>query len=262
MNYRFLCVLAWMGMAVPLCAQDSKIPPLPPGPLLKRAPDYSTWTVTFEGHPLEDKEPSKTGATGESDPKDKRPVTKVSTVTKTGSTILEQNVEADGQRHQVWHVSGIRIVSVPGIPNPTVSPDYGGSDIVSINFASTDFAGLDWISPSTYAGIVKYQGSDCIVFKGTVSPLTALDQIREREAIEQSRAFGQSVPDALKVRAAAYIDVQTRLPLMVIFGEEKRIYQYGAAPTAPLALPQELTNLVSEYAQQIKRLSAPAVRAY
>ena len=37
--------------------------------------------------------------------------------------------------------------------------------------------------------------------------------------------------------------------------------RYGAAPTAPLALPQELTNLVSEYAQQIKRLSASQGRA-
>src|SRR5207248_2499846 len=141
------------------------LPPLPPGPLLKRAPDYSTWTITIQGHPLEDKEPVKTGATGEGAAKDKEPVTMLSTVVKTGSTILEQNVEAEGRRHQIWHVSGIRIVS--GNSKPMISPDYGGGDIFSINFASYDFAGFYWLSESTYAGMAKYQGKDCLVFKGT-----------------------------------------------------------------------------------------------
>jgi hypothetical protein len=251
-----------MGMAAPLCAQDSKIPPLPAGPLLKRAPDYSTWTVTCQGHPLEASAPLKTGTTGEGSHKDKEPVTMFSTVIKTGSTILEQNVDAGGQRHQIWHASGIRVIPVPGSSNPMVCPDYGGGDIVSINFASSDFSGFDWLSQSTYTGIVKYQGNDCIVFNGTVSPLSVREQMEERGFIEQSRALGQSVPDALKVPAVACIDLQTRLPLYAQFGHEKRVYQYGAPPTAPLALPTELAGPVKAYVQKIARLSAPASRAY
>jgi hypothetical protein len=261
MKNQFLCLFALVSLssAAPLCGQD-KLPPLPPGPLLKRAPDYSTWTVTIQGRPEEGNEPSKTGATPEGRPTDKEPVTMLSTVVKTGSTILEQNVQADGRRHQIWHVSGIRIVS--GSSNPMISQDYGGGDIFSTNFASSDFAGFDWVAAGTYSGMAKYQGNDCLVFKGTVSPLSAKAQLDEQAFIEGARALGQSVPDALRVPAIACIDLETRLPLYAQFGQEKRIYRYGAPPTMPLALPPELTNFLKEYAQRIERLSAPVPRAY
>ena len=237
--------------------------PLPPGPLIKRAPDYAAWTVTFQGHPIEVKEPVKAAATGEEKPKDKQgkePVTMLSSVVKTESTILEQNVDAAGQRHQVWHVSGIRIVA--GSSNPVVSPDYASADIFSINFASSDFAGFYWLSPSTYSGMLKYQGNDCLVFKGSVSPLSERGQIDEREDIEKAKAFGQQVSEAIKVPAVAYIDLATRLPVFAQFGQEKRFYQYGTPPAAPLTLPPELAGPVEAYVRKIQRLSAPAARAF
>jgi hypothetical protein len=210
---------------------------------------------------VERKEAVKATTTGEDKPKEaKEPVTMLSKVVKTGSTIVEQNVDAEGRRHQVWHVSGIRIVAATS--NPLISPDYGGADIFSINFASTDFAGFYWLSPTTYAGIVKYLGNDCIVFKGSVSPLSEHAQADERAFIRDSRGMGQTVPDALSVPAVAYIDLATRLPVFAQFGNEKRIYQYGTPPTSPLTLPPELTGPVKEYVKQIERLSAPAARAF
>lgn len=266
MRYRSLCLLISLGIAAPLWAQDSKLPPLPTGPLLKRAPSYSTWTIAFQGHPVEHADSSTKGATDtpaeEGRNKEKEPTTKVSTVTKTGSTILEQTVDASGQQNQVWHSSGVRIVPVPGSSNPMVCPDYGGGDIMSINFASSDFAGLDWLSQNTYSGMEKYQGVDCIVFKGSVSPLGVRDQIDERAYIEQAKALGQKAPEEAKVPAVAYIDLETRLPLYVQFGNEKRTYQYGPPPSTPLALPSELASAMEEYAKRIKRLSAPPTRAY
>ena len=261
MNRRFLCIFAWMGLAAPLFAQDAKTSPLPPGPLLERAPDYSTWTITFQGNPVEEKEALKTGATGESRPKDKEPVTMVSTVIKTGSTILEQNVDAAGQSHQIWHVSGIRIIAGAGISNPIVCPDYGGGDIFSIDFTSSDFAGLNWLSPSTYWGMVKYQGYDCIAFTGTVSPLSVKAQQDEASVIAQEKEMGQAA-EPLKVPAIAYVELTTRFPLFVQFGQEKRFYHYSRAPTAPLALPPNIADSAKAYAQRIERLSAPATRAY
>jgi hypothetical protein len=260
MKYRFLCILMSMGFALPLCAQDSKIPPLPPGPLLKRAASYSAWTVTFQGQPEEGKEPLKTGTTGEGGAKEKEAVTMASTVIKTGSTILEQTVDAAGHRYQIWHSGGLRIVA--GISAPMVSADYGGGDIFSINFTSSDFAGLGWLSPTTYAGITKCEGRDCIIFSGTVSPLDAKAQVDERAYIEQARALGQPAPDPLKVPATAYIDLESRLPLLVIFGKQKRIYQYGVPPQTPLALPPVLASAVKERQEQFNRLAAPAAKAF
>jgi len=257
----FYIVWLILSIAINLHAQQAapqpSLPPLPPGPLIKRAPDYSTWTVTYKGQ-----EPVKAATTGEEKTKDKEakePITMVSTIVKTGSTILEQNVDEAGQRSQIWHVSGIRVVAGS---NPAVSPDYASADIFSINFASTDFAGLYWLSPATYAGIVKYQGNDCIVFKGSVSPLGEKAQADEQSYIIGARAFGESVPDALRVPAIACIDLATRLPVFVQFGQEKRIYQYGTPPTAALTLPAELAGPMKEYQEKIRRLSAPAARAY
>lgn len=259
------CVI--LSIAIKLHAQQaspqSSIPPLPPGPLLKRAPDYSTWTVTFQGHPIEETEAVKPATTGEEMPKDKQgkePVTLLSSVVKTGSIILEQNVDAAGQRTQIWHVSGIRVVAAS--PSPVACPDYASADIFSTNFVSSDFAGLNWLSPTTYAGVVKYHGNDCLVFKGSVSPLGEKAQADEEAYIIGTRAIGESAPDALRVPAVAYIDLATRLPVFAQFGQEKRTYQYGTPPSTQLALPPEVAGSLKEYLQRIRRLSAPASRGF
>ena len=77
-----------------------------------------------------------------------------------------------------------------GAAKPLVCPDYGGGDIYSINFAASDFAGLDWVSAKTYSGMAKYQGRDCIVFNSSVSPLEGWQQKLESADIEQARALG------------------------------------------------------------------------
>lgn len=255
-----------LGIALKLHAQEAvpqpSIPPMPSGPLLKRAPDYSTWSVTCYGHLMESKEPARATATGEEKPKEKEPVTMASTVVKTGSTILELNTDTQGKRTEIWHVSGIMVMKLPDAANPVVWPDSGQAYIYSVNFAASDFAGLDWISAKTYTGMAKYQGKDCIEFKGEVSPLTPSAHANEMIEIGQAKVFGLPVPQEIKVPAVAYIDLETRLPLYVQFGNEKRTYQYGTPPSAPQVLPAELAGAVEEYAKRIKRLSAPAPRAY
>ncbi|MDR3404158.1 MAG: hypothetical protein P4L99_16795 [Chthoniobacter sp.] len=243
----------------------SSLPPLPPGPLLKRAPDYSTWTVTCQGHPVKGREPVKPSTTGEEKPKGKEgkePVTIASTVVKTGSTILELNADTDGRRKEIWHIGGLMVMKQPDVAEPTVWPDSAQADIYTVNFAAGDFAGLDWISATTYTGMAKYQGRDCIQFTGEVSPLNPKAREEEAIAIGQAIAFGQPVPVESKVAAVAYIDLETRLPLVVTFGNEKRFYQYGTPPTADLTLPPELANAVKEHEKQMKRLSIAPARAY
>src|SRR5207249_4883065 len=132
---------------------------------------------------------------GEDKPKGKEePVTIASTVIKTGSTILELNTDTLGKRKEIWHVSGLLVMKLPGAPEPIVWPDSGQAYIYSASFAVSDFAGLDWISAKTYTGMAKYQGSDCIEFKGDVSPLTPRAREEEAIAIGQAKAFGQPPP--------------------------------------------------------------------
>jgi len=256
-----LAFLVTITLHAQQAAPSPTLPPLPPGPLLKRAPDYSTWTVTCQGHAAEAR-PSVKPATTEGKPKDKEAVTIASTVVKTGSTILELNADTDGKRKEIWHIGGLMVMKQPDAAEPTVWPDTVQADIYSVNFAAVDFAGLDWISATTYSGMAKYQGRDCIQFTGEVSPLNPKAREEEAIAIGQAIAFGQPVPPETKVTAVAYIDLETRLPLVVTFGNEKRIYQYGTPPAAELTLPPELENAVKEREKQLKRLSTAPARAY
>jgi hypothetical protein len=110
--------------------------------------------------------------------------------------------------------------------------------------------------------MAKYQGRDCIQFTGEVSPLNPKAREEEAVAIAQAIFFEEPVPPKTKVAAVAYIDLETRLPLVVTFGNEKRIYQYGTPPAADLTMPPELANAVKEREKQMKRLSSGPARAF
>jgi len=276
MKMKLICIFLF-GCAAPLLGQQPApaptMAPLPPGPLLKRTPDYSTWTITSKGTPLGGAAPAANGTAGGGQGQQQgAPVTQL-TVVKTGFTKLEYYIDANGQRHEIWHIAGLRIVVRLGAAGPLiipesaaktalVCPDYGGGDIYSINFAASDFAGLDWLSPSTYAGMVEYQGNDCIVFKGSVSPLGQMAQAEEQSYIAGNRAIGRSVPDAVRVPAVAYVDLASRLPVFVQFGGEKCTFQYGPTPRAPLQLPAQLEGPATDYEHRIEALSAPASRPF
>jgi hypothetical protein len=259
---RLAGILVCWGVTMSLIAQEPTLPPVPDGPLLKRTPDYSAWSVITKGSPAIAEAPPKDGGDDGTNAKaNSLPITQ-SKVVKTGKVIVEQNTDARGQLHQIWHVGGLRAMKLPDTDRPLVCPDYGGGDIYSVNFAASDFSGLDWISESTYAGMKKYEGRDCIVFQGKVSPLSIEAQKEERNAIAYAKGYGEQLPQSSEVPAVAYIDLETRLPLLVTFGNEKRFYQYAPPPQAQLSLPSEITTSLRDYLQRIKRLSAPPSKPY
>lgn len=249
MRYLILFLLL-TGFVTASYGQDSKLPPLPKGILLKRVPDYSTWTMAAQGAVM-------TGNGG--GPQDSVMQSKV---VKAGSIILEENTDLQGKAQATWHIKDLRIVKPSEGNNvkPIISRDSGGGDIYSVNFAVSDFAGLDWISANTYAGIRKYQGRDCIIFKGEVSPLPLMFHEEELVAIENAKTYGLAPPEEKKVAAVAYIDLETRLPLLVQFGNQKRVYQYSA-PVQPLTLPPDIADAVKAYIVRLQVLSAPIPKA-
>lgn len=260
MNYR-LCIFALASMAAPLCAQDAQSPPLPEGPLLKRTPDFSTWSVRIEDSTGDGEPANSSEAGGQSAGQKKSSLVRDSKVVKTGSTIVETVLDGQGRRAEVWHYRGIRVEKLPDASEPMILPGGGSAvDIYSIDFTKSDFAGLGWIAADRYAGMAKYNGRTCIVFKASVSPLSAQAQGEQASAIQDAIGHGIAAPDTVEVPAIAYIDLETRLPLLVTFGEQKRTYQYDAPPSAPLQLPPDLANAVKEYAKKIERLSAPPAR--
>jgi hypothetical protein len=245
MKYPILLVGMWLGLATSLCAQNSKLPPLPEGPLLKRAPDSSAWTVTFKGNVMD--------GIGRSE----SPL--VSKIVKNHSIILEQNTDSSGQQHEVWHVGGLQVSKVPNSVDLIINHDAGGTDIYSINFEDSDFAGLDWLSAATFVGIEKFQGRDCMIFKSQINPLPIVTRQEEESINEANKAEGLAPREEKKVAAVAYIDLETRIPLLVQFGQQKRTYEYGPATT--LTLPPEVAKALKVYLARIQQLAGPIPKA-
>lgn len=256
MKSRVCYLLISVGLSTSIYAQDSKIPPMPDGPLLKRMPDFAAWNITEQGSP-------KSGAASvPGNSLDNNKVEVREKFIKTGSTIFEQSTSPEGRPQEIWHIGGIRVAKISGGSAPIICPDFGGGDIFSINFSSSDFAGLDWISRDSYSGIVKYQGKDCILFKSEVSPLSRDEQDALSARILSEKAEGLPVDQIIKVPAVAYVDLETRLPILAVFGGQKRSYQYDSPPAQKLSLPMELTGPLKAYLLRLRRVSAPPSRSY
>jgi len=267
-----------LSVALPLAAQQKaqpspSIPPLPPGPLLKRTPAFCHWTVKDAGTlPGGTEQASQTATGGASKPK----VIRQESVTKTGSLICEELLDDRGREFERWHVNGVQILISSGATAPLVFPDSGGDDIYTPNFNTSDFAGLDWISEKNYSGVVKVMGRDCLVFRGEVTALPTqerrevkLQADREREAMAIASAARKNgaadtappVEIAIerekeKVPAVAFIDIDTRLPIVAYFGKVTRNYQYDPSPPPMLVLPPGLAGAQKEYSTRVSNLSA------
>jgi hypothetical protein len=248
------------------------VPPLPPGPLLNRTPEFCRWTIVTQ--------PQAGGATGvqggasRTTAKMVEPPQQV-TFTKTGSIILEQDLLPNGQIQEVWNVGTVQATIRPG-GSPPILGSAGGGDLDHVNFVKSDFAGLDWVSPQTYVGTAAYQGRKCLVFQGQVMPLNSAEitQISMSEESKQILANNRSKhpgvvnyqfdPKPYLVATMVYIDFDTRLPLAMTFtkGDKLQIrqYTYQAHAATMLALPPALSQALSLQQQRIKDLSmvAPA----
>lgn len=258
-----LVAAVWVGS---LFGEGSKVPPLPEGPLIKRMPDSSAWNVMV----------AKGGSSGESAAAPAEPVeaqqpsleqrpavTSSSKVVKSGPTIWEVSIDGKGKRTETWHYRGLRILKLSDALQPFIfTGGIAANDIYTVDFKVSDFAGLNWIAPDRYVGVAKFRGRDCIVFEGRVSPLDARTKQMEEVGNAALREIGLSPHPKIEVAASAYIDLESRLPLFVKLGDEKRTYQYDPSPSSPLQLPPDLASAVKEYAQRIQRLSAPPGRAY
>jgi hypothetical protein len=149
-----------------------------------------------------------------------------------------------------------------------------GNDLYTVDFSRSDFAGLDWISPETYKGIAVQKGRQCLVFQGQVTPWTPLEvhQLKSqamdaaiRANFEASKAGGPAAqpnfhfdPSTVLEPAIVYIDMETRLPILLLFGkdnEQEREYLYQSSPPAPLTLPPTLAQAAAQQQQRVDDMS-------
>jgi len=226
--------LSWVPsllMAQQPAAPPAEIPPLPPGPLIQvRAPEMAQWIVTPA-------QPAQAAAIPAAKPEENAAKPLLIATTKTGKTMLRQRQEPTGQILSTWCVDGQQITLWPDgkhwiVQIAKVNPNLPDANYV--DYSKSDFPEFAWISKGNYAGIQKFKGVDCIVFKA---------QIRVESDDPAPTSF------------AAYIDVNTRFPLLLQDGDGIHLYEYKAAPKEPLTLPPQVQSLLGSRQSVVKALT-------
>ncbi|TLD68625.1 hypothetical protein FEM03_21525 [Phragmitibacter flavus] len=272
MNPRTLLPLLFtLALALHARAQDPAT--LPQGPLLNRAPQFSQWVITTK--PLDGAKPAEAqaGSTPRNDDGTTRP--KTTSVTKNNQLIHEQTVYAGGDKVDIWRIGGQALMSAAGKPWMTISSV--GTSFNATDYQKADFAGFDWIAPGNYTGIKEVGGRKCLTFSGKTICLdpqeidllktSAEQQVSVMETMknEEVRPGDPPLPEAkpfrmedYHVQVAAYIDLETRLPVMLQYelpeGPMTRTYQFQPNVDR-LSLPSEVQDVLKGAADHQKSLN-------
>lgn len=191
-------------MGMPFSSATPDPPPVPTAPLVRRAPEFASWTVQIRKKAEEGRQ-----ATAASRPD-------CLTVTKTNQTYREQMTTGSGEKLEKWTVEHVQflagdndgtfsLISPPNGEDP--SPEY-------FDFGESDFEGLGWVSLENYKGVKDYHGAPAFFFESTTDGKTAL------------------------------LSTSTQLPLFSDDRFVARSYTYNRPPSTPLVLPAGMLKIV------------------
>jgi len=245
--YLFILLAAstsWAQKASP----SPSVPPLPSGPLLKRAPDFSQW-VAATLHVL--KKPAKPEAALDLPVPSGKETPRRVFVTKTGEMRHVVTVEPNGSSSDLWFKEEMEVVCMPGWKYPYIANVHDPRNPFAKDFSRTDFPECGWISAKNYQGIQKVSGRDCILFGEKVKVVADPDAPAPIPPQTSSS-------DEVSFSRAAVVDLETRLPVTEITGDEITTYQFGPAPQSMLTFPKAIQDTIDARDAELKReTSAP-----
>lgn len=240
----------------------------PTGPLLRDAPDFSSWTEIYayslpvdENNSLQKKQYLS--------------MVKAIEIIKTKNIIYQTIVYNSGNKTEKWQVEGNVFLkpqnqtywSVYGagynpdmvayIPELLNIAESGAKDLMFKKFEgirnfettplpNTGFTGLEWVSASTYVGKYKSKDMEWLLFV----PYSL-------------KSTGPKKPEEIRAQPTyAIIDASTRFPIEDRKDGVTRTYQFLTAPTAQLTLPADLIKEVKEGREKLQKAFAMPPRGY
>ena len=231
-----LTILVTLAAAVSLAAAEPppvyEKTPLPTGPLINRAPDFSQWQIAFSYAKSAKSAAGAAGAAGAPDaaaapagaePTAKPHIPKEVTVTRTKPRWHAELVYQDGKKMESW-CDGLMRYEVgpePGMVMP-IAEFNPGYNPAFLEYSTADFPDVDWVSPATYLGTLKD------------TPYWVFQQ-------------GEG-------GAMVWIDSTTRFPVRWQRAFETRVFKFLAPPTELLTLPGNVAK-ISEDLRRIRQLS-------
>lgn len=241
-------------------SQDPALPPLPPGPLINRAPDFSKWIVTYSGFQEKQEGMLKSQTVSNSGNDEKTPaLIQRTVVVKTGTNRHITEIAVDGRQTEVWVKGGLEAFMRPEWKNPVLSDGSNPYDALRMDFSHTDFPGFEWINASYYKGISIMEGRKCILFKAFIS---RLDGVTALKALGDAASQSDEPADESGIKTSAYIDLETRLPIALQKGGELALYQFQAPPIAEIALPSNVQDAINQRAKHIQEVGQKPDRPY
>lgn len=216
-------------------------PALPDGPLLKSAPNYSKWTISY-GVPKDSKAaPMSADAPHRA------------AVSKTQNILHEAVFDGRGCCTDTWYL-GVQQYRKP----------HGGkawflSEPAAVNTAqdssydplpASGYRDWEWVGKDAYVGTVEFEGRPSLAFiPGGIKVLGTVDSEKLKELLEAQPHI-------------AYVDAQSRLPVMQKKGTVELRYRFESLPQSLLTLPPELATQIRKNEEARTRLLQPAARPY
>lgn len=212
---------------------------LPPGPLIVPAmPDMAQWSIDFTYKVPST--PESVAATlaimkqnAQQDPvlakaltnpqyvfAVTRPRPKRIVITKTGAIRHEETEFERSIKGESWQFDGNYVVR---------QPNYPALNAIGSEGITPDFPEFGWINAANFVGIKKVGPTDCLTFKQDLAPAVILTP-RDPKGPTGST---QLVP------VTAYVDLQTRQPVALVFDGEPRRYTMASSPLAALVVPED-----------------------
>ena len=238
----FLVVFTLVG-AASVGAQTGASPtprPVPPAPpYLNATPDFAAWTVAkyiVPGAAIQSADAVLQSAFKASKPES------VASVVKTGQIRHQAGKFKDGVQEEIWYEHGNRIT----MESVWKIPLFEGDINTPKQPQGLDFPEFSWIAAGNFAGTQEYQGATYLVFE------TQVTEGNERLAKE----YGYKLN---KTFSRAYINVDTRLPLLLQRGDNIQRYIFQSAPAAMLDVPREYQTMFDAYERKkIEMAKKPA----
>lgn len=252
----FLAMLCFAGALYAQIPRDGATqtatatkPTLPTGPLLRTVDNFSRWEVSFAYSDDQQKKGDTIDAKATSLSENARP--RKITTTKTGPIIHEETTDVIDRQTDTWFngntqyakagSSRIWLQASPGLMGDTAYHPL----------PANGFRNLDWITPDNYVGLVPAAGGrQYLVF--TQGGLQKLDLTDAAERNDRMTKAG----------TIAYVDADSRLPILVRINGETRAYRFDAAPAQVQTLPVDLADQIKKGEEARARLLQSAARPY
>lgn len=230
---RLTCGVLFWGICISAAADPETTyeqTPLPPGPIIKQAPAYSQWQISFSYASRTPDQGSASSASAASDPANApgSHLPRLLTVTRTKPQWHTMLVDVSGVKKEAWF-DGSMLFAV-GQKDSSVVPinmsSPRGRDELMDYSPGHDFPDVDWVSRNNYLGT---QDGKTWVFK-----------------------YGPEGP-------TVWVDSTTHYPFRWQKGLETRTIQFLDPPTEQLKLPANVADVAADLRRlnELSRVAPP-----